>query len=293
MRRVLLCEPGYTNPFLRDVVEYTRLGDGTVLDGFDEVWYRACIADKIEIKEGWKKQPEVWCLVSGKRTGSTLVVDYLQKCNPRTVLALSEIFNLDNAYMDSFDVTNERGVLFSYRHLFRENTGDDEAYFRQFLEFAASRFETTRLVFKYTVDFLYDYEAFMARHDAVFRLLREYDTRIVYLNRNELESYVSHKLALVYGFSNTVYPGVPPGIFDLKELHTFTANKHAFEARFFRETRIERFLDYAMISEDHEENLAWIHNVFGLEQEACFFDTINRKQNTIPYEVLLDRKNWR
>ena len=141
---------------------------------------------------------------------------------------------------------------------------------------------------------MYDYDGFVAQHERIFRFLRENNARLVYLNRNELESYISYKMALTYGFSNTVYPGIPPGIFDLNELHTFSVNKHAFEALFFRESRIEKWLDYAMVSEDHEKNLAWIRDVFGLEaEEACRFDTINEKQNAFSYEAFLDRKNWK
>jgi hypothetical protein len=295
-RKVLLCEPGYTNRFLDDcLVDYTRPDNNSLLDGCDEVYYRSCIADRVQTREGWKKQqePEIWCIVSGKRTGSTLIIDYLQKCNPKTVLALSEIFNLDNTYMESFDMTDKKGILYPHRGAFRKNTGDYEGYFRQFIDFATSRFGTTKLIFKYTIDFLYDYEFFMTQYDKVFNLFREKNIRIVYLNRNEPESYVSHKLALVYGFSNTVYSDIPPGIFDLKELHLFSANKHAFEARLFRDLRVDKILDYAMITKNHEENLALIHDVFGLKEEACLFDTINKKQNEFSYESILDTKNWR
>jgi hypothetical protein len=51
---------------------------------------------------------KVYCLISSQRTGSTLIVDYIQKTSKK-VLALSEIFI---NYTKSYDVTNKNGILY-------------------------------------------------------------------------------------------------------------------------------------------------------------------------------------
>ena len=177
-----------------------------------------------------KNKLKINCLISGQRTGSTVLIDYMQKLS-KDVLALSEIFSSINGcefYSSSYDLENDYGILNNkgFKDKFKKlsDTNLDD-YFKLFEDYAI--YHNKKLfIFKYTIDFSSE----LSDHDNMIQVLEiARKNTIIYLDRNSLDSYISKKLADKYGYSNTYYNNVEGVGIIYEELKRFIENKKKFE----------------------------------------------------------------
>lgn len=246
---------------------------------FYETYYDGSIKSIIDLKFNWikKEELEIFCLISGKRTGSTFIIDYLQKTmENHQILPLSEIFNLDNTYFESYDVN--KGILKKDINKFKKNTGNYDEYFNQFIKYAESKLNINKFLFKYTIDFLYDYDKFMDEFIHIEKILKK--CKIIYLNRNEIESYVSLKFAMNFGFSHTKYDYINDEYFLKNELIQFCENKHAFECLLLEYIKFDYYLDYYLLNTNMDKFLINLSNILNIKNLNFNIDFLP-KQNEL------------
>jgi hypothetical protein len=150
----------------------------------------------------YKKPLNICCLLSGQRTGSTLLIDYVQKTQPK-VLALSEIFNTYNNCFDynrSYDVC--KGILKGKQFTtLNECKNDVCLYFKQFEDLA--NYEDYEIIlFKITLDFNTELQNY-TNLNIYLDFIKNFN--IIWLTRNDIECYISKILAEKYGYSNNIY----------------------------------------------------------------------------------------
>jgi hypothetical protein len=191
-----------------------------------------------------KNKLKINVLISGQRTGSTLLIDYIQKLS-NDVLALSEIFY--NVYSTSYDLTNKYGVLNNqiFKDKFKKlsDTNFDE-YFKLFEDYAIYN-DKKIFIFKYTLDFCLE----LSDHTHIFQVIElAKKNTIIYLDRNAEECYISKKLADKYGYSNTYYDSLDEVNIIYEELKKFTDNKKNFEYNYINFKDIKYYLNYYEIN---------------------------------------------
>jgi len=238
---------------------------------------------------------DICCLLSGQRTGSTLIIDCIQKMSENT-LALSEIFLNYGGYFrykNSYDVKNENGILYGYDVVF-DNEMKCEDYFKQFEDFAIYR-GCKNLVFKLTLSFDSKCSEFW-RLDSILQFISKF--KVLYLQRNDLECYISTKLAGVYGYSNIEYDkNISNGFFNLIELNSFHENKEIYMRKIYQYLTPHKYIFYKDIisNNDIAGNINSIFNgIFQIDiiNNLASPSILNKKQNTIGVNYYLDSNFW-
>lgn len=248
------------------------------------------------------KEPlKIICLLSGQRTGSTLIIDYIQKTSS-SILALSEIFyyyNNEFTYLNSYDVTNPCGVLFG-KTIEPIQNGDIKTYFKQYEDILFLE-NKKMLIFKLTIDFNQELTNFMYL-DEIIEFICHYPT--IFLERNEMDSYISKKCADQYGYSHTIYSNLDNIKFDLKEMYDFIQNNHQFKNTYLPKFKKVTYIDYEMFKPtDHKGNIDKINNLLHSIDHSItpdltyreYFNTkgcFNTKQNPFDTDELLKLEHW-
>jgi len=175
-----------------------------------------------------KNKLQINCLLSSQRTGSTLIVDVLQKSS-KNVLALSEIFYFYDeieTYTSSHDCANNSGILHGY-NIFPFTGKNISDYFKQFEDFAIFQ-NKNLLLYKLTIDFNLPLENFFNLNN-IIDFISQSKHNIIYLDRNIFDIYTSKKLADIYSYSNTIYESIPEKFFKYSEVALLNLRKNHFE----------------------------------------------------------------
>ena len=224
-----------------------------------------------------KKPLQIFCLLSSQRTGSTLVVDYIQKTSTK-VLALSEIFV---EYETSYDVTNKNGILYESKIKPLTNVHD---HIQQFINIAEkNNYEC--LFFKYTIDFTTEYDSNFL---AILEEIKQYN--ILYLERNNMDIFISKKLAEKNSYSNEVYQK-NIDIDDFDTYSDFLNRKKLFSTEYLPLFKNIKKIHYRFIKEkNHKHNIAcinkYLNRFYSTKMEYLVYepyyeqyDIFNKKQH--------------
>jgi GR25 family glycosyltransferase involved in LPS biosynthesis len=254
------------------------------------------ICNKFKKKCNLKKPLQIFCLISGQQTGSTLVIDYIQKYSKKT-LALSEIFcNYENdlTYLNSYDIANEKGILYKEDIIEIKNNNVSE-YFKQFEDIANYR-EYSSIIFKLTFDFFKDAKEIKLL-DEILQFISKFN--IIYLDRNDIDSYVSKKLVDKSNHSNIIYSSkILDNSFNKKELYLFIENKNCYIKKL--NSIKYTYINYKDVVTDGKifENINNIFNIFynvhDLLDENLILNKCNYnvKQNQFDVNYILSNKFW-
>ena len=246
------------------------------------------------------------CLLSGQRTGSTLIIDVLQKTS-KNVLALSEIFYFYHGietYTQTNDSCDKNGIL--YGGCIEKFTGENIVdYFKQFEDLAI--FQNKKIfLFKLTLDFNIPFVRYF-KFDDILEFISKSNINIIYLNRDEFDMYVSKHLAEKYSYRNIVYEKIPEKIFTYKNYETLKLIKNDFETKYihnnyfknkilvFYDTLIKGFLPEninSLLNYLNKTNNEYVncndYRIFSANDDKYY----NIKQNLFSKNELLDKKYW-
>jgi len=225
-----------------------------------------------------KKPLKIFCLLSSQRTGSTLIVDYIQKTSTK-VLALSEIFV---NYETSYDVKNKNGILYESKINPLTNVHD---HIQQFINIAEkNNYEC--LFFKYTIDFTTEYDS---NYLDIIEEIKQYN--ILYLERNNLDIFISKILAEKNNsYSNEVYKK-PIEIDDFDTYSSFLNRKKTFLTNYIPLFKNIKKIHYRFIKEkNHKHNIdcinKYLNHFYSTKMEYLVYekyyeqyDIFNKKQN--------------
>jgi len=240
-----------------------------------------------------KNKLDIYCIISGQRTGSTIIIDILQKTQ-NDIFALSEIFYNYfgvQTYTLSFDVKD--GIL-KEEKIFKFDGLNINEYFQQFIDMAEFK-NCKKFVFKLTLDFMFNKKNFVFLEE-IIHFISSKNINIIYINRNDLKSYISRKLADIYGFSNIEYNFLPDEIFNLREFYNFMNNKSEYEYLIQKNLKINKYIYYSE-NENIETIIEKINNVLDINLDNNFikyknYVKFNTKQNNFSNEILFDKKYW-
>ena len=203
-----------------------------------------------------KKPLKVYCLLSHQRTGSTLIIDYIQKTS-KTVLALSEIFE---NYENSYDINDKNGVLYNFNIVkFNKGVTNCKEYIQQFIDFAHEN-DYECLIFKYTFDLIKKFDIEIT--DLILDEVKKYN--IIYLDRNDTDTYISKQLAEINGtYSNQIYKkNIEMNSELFNEVYKFSIKKSEFLNKYLSHLNKIKYINYTFIKEnDHKSNINHI-NIF-------------------------------
>jgi glycosyl transferase family 25 len=249
---------------------------------------------KYKIKPAFK----IYCIFSHQRTGSTLIVDYIQKTSKK-VFALSEIFN--NVYINSYDVTNENGVLYGSNLIpFERDTSNIKNYINQFVDIAEEKgYES--LFFKYTFDLINKFD--MDNLHSIIDEIGGYN--IIYLDRNDIDIFVSKKLAdKNNSYSNKIYDKkIDENDFNLDKFYLFLEKKNEFLNTYLSRFNKVKYINYNFIKENHHKhNIEYINNLLNgfhstnveylvYEKYYEYYNIFNKKQNKFSNISLITNAN--
>jgi GR25 family glycosyltransferase involved in LPS biosynthesis len=256
------------------------------------------ICNKYKKKYSIKKPIKVYCLFSHQRTGSTLIVDYIQKTSKK-IFALSEIFG--NFYDLSYDITNQNGILYNYNLILLNKNGTNiKEYINQFINIAEDR-GYEGLFFKCTFDIINE-NIELSNLNLIINNIKKYN--IIYLDRNDIDIFISKKLANKNNtLSNEVYINkLNNDEFKLTELYTFLNNKHKFLNTYLSQFNKIKYINYEFIKEgDHFNNIIYINNLLNGFYNDCYvkyliyekyyeyYDIFNKKQNKFDNNELINK----
>jgi len=295
--KLLISQRDYTNRFMKKITNRdTEILDGesysisidlfldyqhdqSFINRFGRIYFDPQIKHLLSESSGYLEKPTIqfYCLLSGQRSGSTFIIDYLQKTMMyHHVLPLSEILNLDNAYLRSYDMT--QGIFKSIKHVFHPFQNQEYGpYFAQFVEYAESKLDTQVLLFKYTLNYLNDFDAFMEQFPQILGILKS--CKIIFLNRMEMESYVSLQLAQRFGFSHTQYTSVKDDFFKKEQFIQYCRNKHKFESQCFSVLPIHHYLDYQVLQHNENDFINHLHSILQIDPRPPDVPILLPKQN--------------
>ena len=262
---------------------------------YKELIINLCIKHKKVYKV--KYPIKIYCLFSHQRTGSTLIIDYIQKTSKK-VLALSEIFFDNNDYSrNSYDLYNPNGVLYN-NEVFELNTdlSNLTEYMSQFIDIAEEKgYEA--LVFKYTFDVINKFDT-----NNIERLINKFKNyHIIYLDRNDIDIYISKKLAdKNNAYSNKIYGNIlEKNDFNIDKFTLYLEKKHHFLDDFLSKLNNIKYINYNFIKEnDHEHNIRYINNLLNsfystnveylkYEKYYDYYNIFNKKQNTFDNKQII------
>jgi hypothetical protein len=220
-------------------------------------------------------------LLSGERSGSTIIIDYIQKMSTR-ILALSDIFsNYNNnfTYLNSFDCWSE-GMLGNQviEPLINDNV---EKYFKQY-EDLANYYDFEGIFFKTTLDFQVKIEKY-TYFNKIIKFISNFN--VIYLTRNDLECYISKKHSEKYGHSDGIYDDLHKYKIDNVELYQFLSNKHEFINKYLSDIKNIKIIDYQLIEENTIENQVTIIN-------KLFNYFYNSNETFILYENVFNKEKY-
>jgi hypothetical protein len=249
------------------------------------------ICNKYNKNYNIKRPLNILCLLSGQRTGSTILIDYLQKKTINT-LALSEIYsyyNNNSTYTSSYDCIE--GILKNIKINDIENCKNMNEYFKQFEDFAnLNNYEN--IVFKLTLDFNINSNHF-TKLDTILDFIKDFN--IIYLERNDMECYISKKLAEKNEYANTIYNNISDNFLNMKEFYTFINNKEEYIKLCIPLICKSYYLNYNdIISTPFDIIYKNIFECFKIPYNIEINNSIplNIKQNTKSYDYFLDLKYW-
>jgi hypothetical protein len=242
----------------------------------------------------YKKPLNICCLLSGQRTGSTLLIEYVQKTQPK-VLALSEIFNTYHNcfnYNSSYDVC--KGILKGNQFTtLNECKNDVCLYFKQFEDLA--NYEDYEIIlFKITLDFNTELQNY-TNLNIYLDFIKNFN--IIWLTRNDIECYISKILAEKYGYSNNIYETINNNIFSLQELYNFIQRKEKFMniwMPLIKKSCIINYNEYIKDENKLYKTLTYIFNYFNIsiKLNKNIYCEMNKKQNIHNIYQLCEKKYW-
>jgi hypothetical protein len=242
----------------------------------------------------YKKPLNICCLLSGQRTGSTLLIDYVQKTQPK-VLALSEIFYTYHncfTYNSSYDVC--KGILKGKQFTtLNECKNDVCLYFKQFEDLA--NYEDYEIIlFKITLDFNTELQNY-TNLNIYLDFIKNFN--IIWLTRNDIECYISKILAEKYGYSNNIYETINNNIFSLQELYNFIQRKEKFMniwMPLIKKSCIINYNEYIKDENKLYKTLTYIFNYFNIsiKLNKNIYCEMNKKQNIHNIYQLCEKKYW-
>lgn len=167
-------------------------------------------------------------------------------------------------------------------------------YFNQFIDFAELK-NHKKFVFKLTLDFMVNVKKFNFIEN-ILSFINSNNINVYYIDRNDINAYISKKLADKHGYANTIYTHLPEKIFNLKELHHFINNKIEYNNLLHKNLKIKKNIFYDE-NENIETIIQKINEIFELNIkyeniEYKKYIKLNEKQNKFETVTLLDDKYW-
>lgn len=242
-----------------------------------------------------KNDLNIYSLISGQRTGSTLIIDILQKCHCDNTLALSEIFSnyKNNAtFTSSYDVT--QGIL-KGETIISFNGFNMKEYFQQFVDLAEFK-NYKKFIFKLTFDFMINKTEFNCL-EQILNFISLSNFYVIYLNRNSWETYMSKKFAEIYGYANVKYGFLQDKTFNYDEFHKFIKNKIEYTELIEETLKVNKYITYEE-NDDIESTIKKINTVLDInidyktDCESKIYIKINSKQSIFSKKILFDDKFW-
>jgi hypothetical protein len=252
------------------------------------------ICKKYKKKYTIKNPIKIYCLFSHQRTGSTLIVDYIQKTSKK-ILSLSEIFEF---YNESYDIKNPNGILYNYNLILLKKDGTNiKEYINQFIYIAEDR-GYEGLFFKYTFDIINKF--YISNLNLIIENIKKYN--IIYLDRNDIDIFISKKLADKNNiYSNEVYKNnLSNENFNLEKIYTFLDRKHKFLNIYLSQFNKIKYINYNFIKEgEHLHNINYINSLLNCFYEDSieyliyekyyeYYDIFNKKQNKFDNNKLIN-----
>jgi GR25 family glycosyltransferase involved in LPS biosynthesis len=228
-----------------------------------------------------------YCILSPQRSGSTLIIDFLQKCN-KNYLALSEIFN---EYETSFDITHNDGILKGielrpfkqFQYIF--------PYFKQFLDYSYIN-DYDGFVFKLTFDLTHQYDEFY-RLDEITEFIKT-KCRIIYIERNIIDSYISKTFCKNHSYSNEIYSKTQDKMFSLEELYNFVESKNIYLSKFDIKFSFNILTYENIVKNINNYDASFINIPLSMLDKNLFkYIKLNEKQNNYEIKQLLNRRLWK
>jgi len=248
-----------------------------------------------------KKPLKIFCILSGQRSGSTLIIDIIQKTSKK-IMALSEVldFNGDNFnYVSHYDILNKNGILYN-KNIKYDKDDSVSTYFKQIKDIA-NYMDYDAIVFKWTLNF----ESGININHKFYEILEFVsNTNIIYLDRNEIDCYISRKFADKYGFSHNKYDEIKDELFSIKELYSFNKNKEEYMSSIFEKFKNVKCIQYNNIIKNNDF-IQNIYSIFYQIDNSLQEDIYNNiypfkncidvlpKQNQFLIDDLLSNKYWK
>ena len=234
-----------------------------------------------------KKPMKIYCLFSSQRTGSTLIIDYIQKTSKK-ILALSEIFSDGYINLNQYDTKNKNGVLYNKKIIkIEEDLTNLNEYIEQFIKIAEDNgFEG--LIFKYTFDLIG--KPLILDLNTIIQKIKQYN--IIYLDRNDIDIYISKNLADKNNtYSNNEYKNNLCEKIDIVDFYNYLNKKNDFLNTYLSQLNNIKYINYNFIREnEHLNNINYINKILNsfyntkeeyLKYEKYYeiYNIFNKKQN--------------
>ena len=226
-----------------------------------------------------------YCILSSKRSGASMIVDFLQKYN-KNYLVLYEIFDECNK---SYEFLNINDMLnkFSIKHIKEFN--DINQYFKQYADICEA-LDYNGIVFKLTFDCLDNI------HDDKLESCVKFaksNSRIIYVDRNCFDQYISRIFCKTHSSSNEIYNKLHNNMFSMEEFYRFVQYKNDFLDKF----KLDSFYIYttyeSVVRNIKNNDISFINiPVFILDNELFKYNNLREKQNLYNIPALLTSKLW-
>jgi hypothetical protein len=261
---------------------------------------------KNNITYKFKQKLYKYCIFSSQRSGSTLLIDYIQKLSKNS-LCLSEIVNLykkQSTYEYSYDVVS--GILKGIKlQTILECNYNIQEYLKQFEDLAIFQ-DKVYLIYKITIDISKSLDDFYMLSEIMNYI--KVDTNIIYLQREIKDIYISKVLADIYGYSNSLYKNLKNNIFSHTEVKKYNENLKITENLYLMD-KIYNNISYTDICNNLDNMDIYINKIFNKDNllpkliDSDYYNIVklninknnsyfNSKQNNFSLEELNNPMYW-
>jgi hypothetical protein len=204
------------------------------------------------------------CIISFGRSGSTLLIDTIQKYSSN-IFSLSEILNKN--YINHFDIS-EKGIIgkhnkYNINELSTYSNIID--YINQFITIAED-LNYKNFIFKYIIEYDID------KLTNIINILEQQDFKFIFLDRNIIDIYISDQIAKkINEYTSVDTTNIKVDI-NFKKLYNFLGNKTKFTNYIFNIKNII-FISYEdmFLNKSDNDIINNINNLF----KKVFNDDIN------------------
>jgi GR25 family glycosyltransferase involved in LPS biosynthesis len=228
-----------------------------------------------------------YCILSPQRSGSTLLIDFLQKCN-KNYLTLSEIFY---NYESSFDINDTDGILKGFELKSFKTFQHIYPYFKQFLDYCYIN-DYNGIIFKLTFDLTSEYDKFY-RLNEIIEFVKS-KCRIIFIERNVIDSYISKTFCKTHSYSNEIYSNLQVKMFSLEELYNFVESKNNYLSKINIKFLFNILTYDNIVTNINNYDPSFINIPLLMIDKNLFKHVkLNKKQNNFERKQLLNKRLWK